>query len=121
MLATAGIGEQLPVIAAAGAAAFAGIATVMKKSTGGSSTSAVAAKPEPEPEPIDISIPYDAASVLAYEAWKEEGAQYDDAIYQKFKGIYESKAIAEVSLKKAERDAATTLAKAEKDLAALTN
>jgi hypothetical protein len=84
-------------------------------------------KPEPKPQPVDLSIPYDAASLLAYKKWKDpfffsqEGKEtkFDDVLYQKFKGIYKTKTVAAMKLKKVERDTAEILSKAEKDLATL--
>lgn len=48
---------------------------------------------EPEPEPIDISIPYDAAAQLAYEASDKSMA------YADFKVKYEEDAVADVMAK----------------------
>lgn len=77
---------------------------------------------------MDLSIPYDAASLLAYKEWKypfflsQEGEEtiFDEALYQKFKVIYKTKTVAAMKLKKVERDTAEILSKGEKDLAALT-
>jgi hypothetical protein len=56
-----------------------------------------------EPEKIDISIPYNAAAMLAYSAWKG-GANFDQATFDKFEPLYLEKAVAEVSAKKISRD-----------------
>ena len=65
---------------------------------------------EPEPEPIDVSIPYDAASLLAFDEWKKanekEEEEYDEETYQKFKSIYETMTVAQVVAKKCKRDLA---------------
>ena len=63
---------------------------------------------EPEPEPIDVSIPYDAAILMAYDAWRIEGdrGDFNEEIYKKFKATYISKAVAEATAKKAIRDLA---------------
>jgi hypothetical protein len=121
--------DKIPIIAAAGAmslsffiAGFLG--TTSKK---GGSTVAKAAKPIPKPPPVDLSVPYDAASLLAFKKWKDpfflsqQGGEreFDDALYQKFKGIYKTKTVAAMKLKKVQRDAAEILSKAENDLAAL--
>ena len=68
-------------------------------------------KAEPEaaaPEPIDVSIPYNAASLLAYDAWRIEGdrGDFDQASYDKFEAIYITKTVAEVTAKKAIRELA---------------
>jgi ERCC4-type nuclease len=76
---------------------------------------------------VDLSIPYDAASLIAYKEWKhpfflsQEGEEtiFDEALYQKFKVIYKTKTVAAMKLKKVERDTAEILSKGEKDLAAL--
>jgi hypothetical protein len=63
---------------------------------------------EPEPEPIDVSIPYDAAILMAYDAWRIEGdrGDFNEQIYKKFKATYITKAVAEATTKKAVRDLA---------------
>jgi hypothetical protein len=91
------------------------------------STVAKAAKPEPKPLPVDLSIPYDAASLLAYKEWKDpfflsqegEKKEFDDELYQQFKNIYKTKTVAAMKLKKVQRDTAEILSTAEKDLVAL--
>lgn len=97
------------------------------KKKGGSAVGK-AGKPEPKPLPVDLSIPYDAASLLAYKQWKDpfffsqqEGREkeFDDALYQQFKRIYKTKTVAAMKLKKVQRDTAEILSKADKDLAAL--
>jgi hypothetical protein len=57
-------------------------------------------------EAIDVSIPYDAASRLAYDEWREQyqkGA-FDDTRYQSFKTNYEAITVANVSAKKVARE-----------------
>jgi hypothetical protein len=70
-----------------------------------------------KPKPADVSIPYEATSLLAYAEWMGEKSGLDDELYEKFKVIYKSKTIAAVSLKKVQRDTADILCKAEKDTA----
>lgn len=53
---------------------------------------------EPEVK-IDVSIPYDAAIVLAYNDWLASGDRKSE--YEKFKVAYIKKAVAEVVAKKA--------------------
>mmetsp|Transcript_21427 Transcript_21427/g.35466 ORF Transcript_21427/g.35466 Transcript_21427/m.35466 type:complete len:135 (-) Transcript_21427:206-610(-) len=94
---------------AAGAAAIALVGAGAAFAIGGKGAAPeVVAEPEPEPEPIDISIPYDAAILLAYDAWRVEGdrGDFDQSSYEKYKPAYISKAIAEVTLKKATREMA---------------
>jgi hypothetical protein len=107
------------------------IAGFLRKSSmkGGSAVgkAAKAAKPEPKPLPVDLSVPYDAASLLAYKEWKHpfflsqegEAKNFDEELYEKFKVIYKTKTVAAMKLKKVERDTAEILSKGEKDLAAL--
>lgn len=116
---TSGFEGQVAVIAATGAAAFASLAAAMRNARAQSQV-LVEDTPEVKPETIDISIPYDAAALLAFEEWKGE-ADFDAFKYKKFKNIYETKTVAEVSLKKVQRDVAETLNKAEGDLLALKN
>jgi hypothetical protein len=93
-------------------AGFFGLKKSKDKSAAGAGTTF-----EPEPEPVDVSIPYDAAAMLAFNEWSD--VEFDASVFRKFKAIYEQKAVAEVSLKKAIRDTDAILAKAEKDFAAL--
>lgn len=92
------------ILAALGAAA----AAVFASSSGGAAADAPskAAADEPEPEPIDISIPYDAAAVLTYCKLKGIKEVTDQADFEAFKTVYEEAAVAEVTLKKMERDTA---------------
>lgn len=84
----------------AGAAAFSSVGKI--------SAPEVIAEPEPEPEPVDVSIPYDAAPLLAYDTWRIEGEKgdYDQATYEKFKAMYLTKTVAEVTAKKVAREMA---------------
>jgi len=73
---------------------------------------------EPAPEPIDVSIPYDAAALLAYTQAKGIKADDVDDIdmgeFEKFKALYEEKTVYEVTAKKKARDLAAFQAEAEK-------
>lgn len=87
-----------------GGAAFAAV-----QSAGGSSSESVKPKVAAAPEKIekiDVSIPYDAAARLAYRELKglSENAKYDEAEFQKFKEAYESTTVANVIVKKMERE-----------------
>lgn len=60
-------------------------------------------------EPNDVSIPYDAAALLAYEAWRAEVAEdgadkFDDELFSRFKKLYYEKAVAEVVMKSKTRN-----------------
>lgn len=105
-------GEVGPVIGIVAALVIAGIAA---STAGGEDTSSdvkpkstKAAKKEATSEPpiefFDVSIPYDAAAVLAYLAIKATDKVEDTAEFAKFKTYYESYSVAEVSFKKATRE-----------------
>jgi len=110
----------------ASVAGFFGFKKNKDKSAAGAGTTS---EPEPEPEAVDVSIPYDAAAMLAFNEWnavvesddesEESVVEFDESVFKKFKAIYETKAVAQVSLKKAIRDTDTILAKAEKDFLSL--
>jgi len=81
---------------AAGAAAVvlaAAVAAITVQQSNQNTAPTTMKGPEPEPEPIDVSIPYDAAARLAFEA---SGVGKDESKYAKFKTVYEKKAVAEV-------------------------
>jgi hypothetical protein len=64
-----------------------------------------------EPEiKIDVSIPYNAAALMAYE--KVIG-EYDEAKFTKFEALYLEKAVAEVTLKKVTRELQQKIDQAE--------
>jgi hypothetical protein len=58
---------------------------------------------EPEPEPVDVSIPYDAAVILAYTQWRNEEPDLKSEFFAQFKKLYLEKTIAEVSMKEKSR------------------
>jgi hypothetical protein len=100
--------ELLPLVGAAvfviGGAAFAS-AQSAGSGSGKSVSTKTAAAPE-KVEKIDVSIPYDAAARLAYRELKglSENAKYDESEFQKFKEAYEATTVANVIVKKMERD-----------------
>lgn len=80
--------------------------------------------PAVEAEKIDVSIPYDAAARLAYRELKglDESSKYDENEFVKFKQVYEDTTIANVIVKKKERELRemqAAAAKKSKELAAL--
>ena len=95
--------SQQPIIAAAVAAlGLIGVAVTSGKSDGDSAakeTKAVSAEPEVA---VDISIPYNAAAMLEYT--KLMGGKFDAATFDKFRSVYETKAVALVTAKKVARD-----------------
>jgi len=93
------------------------VLAVVAASAGGSadsSSSSAADKPrtkKPTTKKADVSIPYDAAATLAYEAWLQDPAHAEtkdtQATFDKYKLAYEEMAIATVVAKKKARDMAT--------------
>ena len=81
----------------------------------------VADNPPPEPVTIDISIPYDAAAMLAYR--EKLGISESDAIdrndYEKFKALYEEATVADVIVKKKQRELDAMLEQAKAKAAEL--
>ena len=98
---------------AAGAAGILGVAAAIFANASGGAKETVKAEPEPEPEPIDVSIPYNAAAVLAYE---KAGSPGDFAT---FEAKYIDATVAAVTLKKKQRDLALFEAEVAKKEAAL--
>ena len=94
--------------AAAIAAIVGGAAFTLKKISGGSTaTESVAQQIDTKPGTVDLSIPYDAAAILAYDEWLSVGGKEDGAAtFSSFKNLYISKVVADVTLKKCERDLA---------------
>ncbi len=82
--------------------ALLGIGSALLGNKGSDTTSSkavTAKKAEPKPEPIDVSIPYDAAALLAYQKANMKGKETDKE-FQDFKIMYKELAVAEVILKK---------------------
>jgi hypothetical protein len=63
------------------------------------------AKPNPKSKPtaVDVSIPYDAAVILAYKQWRNEEPDLKSERFAQFKQLYLEKTIAEVSMKEKAR------------------
>lgn len=75
-----------------------GAAVASKKERATASTKA----PKPSKvEKIDVSIPYDAAARLAYDEFRAHGKEAD---YESFKQKYDRMTVAQVTLKKCERE-----------------
>lgn len=105
------IGGQVDQIIEAGAAAVAAIvggAAFALKNQGTSTKPEIKESDSSTPSIIGISIPYDAAAKLAYDEWRSvnDKGEYDEAIFSTFKDLYNSKVVAEVTLKKCARDLA---------------
>ena len=79
----------------------AGGVAVASKRGGASSTNGATSTAPAKVEKIDISIPYDAAAKLAYDEFRASGKETD---YETFKSKYEQLAVAQVTLKKLERE-----------------
>ena len=98
----AGVGNE-PLLLGGGAfVVVALVAAVAASSSSGNAgtTAPKKAKPlEPEPEPIDVSIPYDAAIVLAYQKAFGKEPEMNGECYQDFKKLYLEQAVLEVTFK----------------------
>ena len=98
----AGVGNE-PLLLGGGAfVVVALVAAVAASSSSGNAgtTAPKKAKPlEPEPEPIDVSIPYDAAIVLAYQKAFGKEPEMNGECYQDFKKLYLEQAVLEVTYK----------------------
>jgi hypothetical protein len=59
-----------------------------------------------EQDTVDLSIPYDAAARLAYDAWRKEYDKggFDEARYQNFKANYEAITVANIKSKRAAKE-----------------
>ena len=69
-----------------------------------SATKEAAPAPVEEDLPkIDVSIPYNAAAMLAFDEWKGEKELSKDA-FAKFEAVYEEKAVAMATAKKVKRE-----------------
>ena len=115
---------MLPIVAGVLAAVFLGGLAVTagpKLAGAASSEGSVADNPPPEPVKIDISIPYDAAAMLAYR--EKLGISESDAIdrsdYETFKALYEEATVADVIVKKKQRELQTMLEQAKAKAAEL--
>jgi hypothetical protein len=110
---------QLAIEAAAGAAALvAGVGAFImgKKKSSDDTTPAVAE----EPEPVDVSIPYNAAAILAYEEFMGKTTEgVDPATFAKFEALYEEKVVAQVTAKKVARDFEDKIKSVDAELAKL--
>jgi hypothetical protein len=101
---------------AAGVAAFAGLAvTSARKKDDATESEPKVVKKEVK---IDVSIPYDAAAMLEYKAWKGS-LPYNEVSFKAFKTIYEEKTVAEISAKQTTRQLQLAMTKADEQLAAL--
>ena len=92
-------GDQV-IVAAGGAAAA--LAAALYGKNGGATTStgdAAAVGGEPEPEPIDVTIPYNAAAMLAFDATKLPKSKFEE-----FESLYLAKTVADVTVKKMARE-----------------
>lgn len=98
-------GTEPLISAGAVAVILAAVAFAGKSASEATNEGAAFTKKKTKPsEPNDVSIPYDATALLAYEAWRAEVAEdgadtFDDALFSRFKKLYYEKAVAEVVMK----------------------
>jgi hypothetical protein len=117
---------MLPAVAGIAIALLGGAAVASRSASGpGAAAPAKAEKAAPAVvEKIDVSIPYDAAARLAYRELKGlgESGKYDETEFLKFKEAYETTTVANVIVKKMERDLIAAQAAAQeksKELASM--
>ena len=79
-----------------------GVGVVVSKAAKRSNKATTVAAPT-KVKKIDVSIPYDAAARLAYDHFRADGKEADFETFQK---KYEQLAVAQVTLKKCEREMA---------------
>ena len=89
-------------MAAGGAAIAAGFAAIFSGLKGGSKTTTQALEKAKIP-PVDVSIPYNAAAVLAFDEFKGNKIFPEDSFSQ-FEAIYNEKVVAMVKSKKIQRE-----------------
>lgn len=101
------------VLAGVGVVAVLGIAASAMGGGSESSDDTAAAKPAPKKAvpkapKIDVSIPYDAAARMAFEAWAEgqEKADTSEKAFAAFSTMYEAQAVADVTAKQMKRNMA---------------
>ena len=97
----AGVGNE-PLVLGGGALVVVALVAIVASASSGNkdATAPKKAKPvEPEPEPIDVSIPYDAAIVLAYQKAFGKEPEMKGECYQEFKKLYLEQAVLEVTYK----------------------
>lgn len=111
--------EGLVAAGVAGIAIIVGLAMSSNNDSAEPAAKIAAPAAEPEPEAIDVSIPYDAASLLAYCQAKGVNKVTNQEDYAAFKATYEEAAVAEVTLKKMQRDMAAMEAAAAAKTSAL--
>lgn len=81
---------------------LAGVIALSKNTVKGGALAGAAKTATKSTTKIDVSIPYDAAARLAYDEFVASGKEGTD--YETFKTAYENLAVAQVTLKKAERE-----------------
>ena len=113
-----GMSDQM-LMAAGGATAAvaAGLAAMFGSKNGAAATATNGEAAAPEPEPIDVSIPYNAAAMLAFSETKLPQSKFEE-----FESLYLAKTVADVTVKKMARDVVAmeeVAAKLAKDLESL--
>ena len=99
----------------------AGFAAIFANLKGGKSqkTATSAVKNKEELPRVDVSIPYNAAALLAFEEFKGDKTFPEDT-FAKFEAIYNDKMVAIVKSKKVLRALKDTLEKADEEIGKLT-
>lgn len=95
------ITQMDPTIAGAIGASSLGLVGVAAVSKNNKKNGVTKKTPSSKVETIDVSIPYDAAARLAYDEFRANGKEAD---YETFKAKWEQLAVAQSSVKHAERE-----------------
>lgn len=69
---------------------------------------------------VDVSIPYNAAALLAYEEFKGDKI-FPESAFASFEAIYNDKVVAVVKSKKVQRELKVSIEKADEELGKLAN
>jgi len=100
------VGSNDPLLIMGGAAVVVlalGAAALTSSPSSKETSVKVVEKAKPEPEPIDVSIPYDAAVILAFKEWQNAEPNLKSEVFAQFKKLYLEKTIAEVTMKEKSR------------------
>ena len=112
-----GVTDQVAMYAGGAAAAVAAGLAAVFGSKNGAAAGAASGEAADEPEPIDVSIPYNAAAMLAFKETKLPQSKFEE-----FEALYLAKSVAHVTARKMVRDVAEMEkmeAKLEKDMESL--
>ena len=96
------------ILTAAGAAVAAAVSAAIGLNKNNSKSDIVKNAKPSKPEPIDVSIPYNAAALMAYNAYDESAKK--KVTFDEFQAVYETQMVAEVKVKVQQRNIADVMA-----------